>query len=384
MAHPAMDAALANWVFVIFKQTGGSYVYTGPYAVQTFTAGDKIDLIPNTYYPQASDRPLFVQIKKYSSPDTLADALAAGELDLAFHLPVDRLAALRNVNGVTIKSFNQGGYQYMMFHNMRSGKALSDLKVRQAVDRVIDRQALAQALAGGDPTRSLFPETSPYFQADTLATNAAKSAAEALLDDAGWVLQNGKRVKAGSELTLSLISYPFRPGLGIMAPHIKASLESVGITVNAQDVDLWSSPHDAILSGKTYDLLMWAQHTLPNGDPQWFLNAFFRGNPMDSRNYAGVNSSAIDTKLDDLAVAEHANNARINAAAAAHSEILAEVAVSNLVTPDWHIGMSERLQDYDPYGADYYVINADFHESSTTTITTTTITTTTATFTEKW
>jgi peptide/nickel transport system substrate-binding protein len=196
--------------------------------------------------------------------------------------------------------------------------------------------------------------------------HADQSGAATLLDQAGWVLENGKRMKNGKQLSLYLVSYPFRPGLGIMAPLIKASLESLGINVTADNVPLWSDQYSHILRDRTYDLLMWAQHTLPNGDPQWFLNAFFRGNPMDSRNYAHFNSSIVDGLLDDFALAETANDARINAASAAHSAILAQVPVSNLVTPQWHIGVTNRLSKYDPWGADYYVIRADFHDDAIT------------------
>lgn len=359
--HPAMDAALANWVFVIFLKTSGSYLYTGPFAVEQFTKDDQIDLIPNTHYPQTLDRP-DISIKYYSSGDVLSTALKAGGVDLACHLPTDQLADLRAVDGVTVKSFDVG-YHYMMFHNTRTTSVLSDLRVRQAVDLVIDRQALAQELKGGTGTRSLFPSASPYHLDDSRKITADKSAAEALLDQAGWVLENGIRIKDSKQLTLFLVSYPFRPGLGIMQPLIQASLESLGIKVNAVDVDLWSDPHKNILADKTYDLLMWAQHTLPNGDPQWFLNAFFRGDPMDSSNYAGVNAPAIDSLLDRLALAGHENGARVAATNEAQHKILSEVAVSNLVTPQWHIGLGKRLSTYEPWGADYYVIRADFQES---------------------
>lgn len=368
MAHPAMDAALANWVFVIFMKKGENYIYTGPYKVETFGAAE-IKLVPNPHYPDAAGRPLLT-IKKFANGDALADALSKKELDLAFHLPIDKLKALRSVDGVTVKSF-EVGYHYMMFQNMRDTSPLKDLKVRQAVDRVLDRTALQQALAGGKATRSLFPEATPFYSeymSGTLNLHADKAAAAKLLDEAGWSLHSsGKRMKGGAELALSLIAYPFRPGLGIMQPVIKASLEGLGITVNDQNVDIFSAPGDAILKGKTYDLLMWAQHTLPNGDPQWFLNAFFRGDPMDGRNYAGLNSSAVDKLLDDMALAGHANGARAAAAKAAHDAIMDEAAVSNLVTPEWHVGVSGRLSEYDPWGADYYVIRKDFHETKSPT-----------------
>ena len=44
---------------------------------------------------------------------------------------------------------------------------MADVRVRKAVDLAIDRTALSQALAGGVGTRSLFPDYTPYFLADT-------------------------------------------------------------------------------------------------------------------------------------------------------------------------------------------------------------------------
>lgn len=358
IAHPSIDVALANWVFVIFLQSGDDYIYSGPFMVDTFTADEQIELVPNTHYTDGPDFP--VTIKKYSSDDALADALIAGEVDLAFQLSTDNLADVEAVDGLTTKSF-ESSYQYMMFHNMRTGRPLSELNVRKAVDVIIDRKALRQALAGGWETRSLFAESTIYYKEDVDSLEEDLSEAETLLDAAGWLLEDGKRMKNGAELTLELYSYPFRPDLGIMRPLIQASLESLGITVTGGDVCFWdgTDASAAILADYDYDLLLWAQQPLPSGDPQWFLNAFFRGNPMDSRNYAGINSTTIDSLLDALAIAETADNARVDAALAVHTEILNEYAVSSLLTPEWHVGLSSKLADYVPYGADYYVVRSD-------------------------
>merc|ERR1719181_1957275 len=114
-------------------------------------------LAPNEHYPRATERPRLT-ILKYADGESLANALEAEEIDMAFHLPVDRLTDLRAADGITIKSFPVG-YQYMMFHNIRTAP-LSDVLVRRAVDTVLDRQALSQELRGGDATRSFFPENS--------------------------------------------------------------------------------------------------------------------------------------------------------------------------------------------------------------------------------
>jgi len=106
-----------------------------------------------------------------------------------------------------------------------------------------------------------------------------------------------------------------------------------------------------------YDLLLWAQHTLPAGDSQFFLNHFFRTD--SGGNHAGLASSTVDGLLDELSLA-HAGADRETATVAVHDAIRDEVPVSILMTPAWHVGVGPRLYQYEPWGSDYYVIHSDF------------------------
>ena len=73
----------------------------------------------------------------------------------------------------------------------------------------------------------------------------------------------------------------------------------MGITVTSvvTDSESWDEL-DALMAAGEYDLLMWAQHTLPAGDPGFFLNGFFRTNA--SSNHAHWSSSSVDSMLDVL------------------------------------------------------------------------------------
>ena len=149
-----------------------------------------------------------------------------------------------------------------------------------------------------------------------------------------------------------------------MQPVIAKALTDLGITVQsiATSGDSWDEL-DKIMADGSYDLLMWAQNVLPAGDPLQFLNKFFRSDGgMVKTTSRSLNSSTIDGLLDALSVEEQ-HAARVTASKAAMAAILAEVPVSNLVTPFWHIGLSKRMSDYDPWGADYYIIRPDFHEA---------------------
>jgi peptide/nickel transport system substrate-binding protein len=111
-ATPVIESVLAEWVFTVFLPKNGGYLFTGPYAVETFSKSDKVDLSPNQFYSNAERRPR-VTIKKYADGSALATALEASEIDMAFHLPGDKIKALRENSNITIKSFPVE-YMYMM------------------------------------------------------------------------------------------------------------------------------------------------------------------------------------------------------------------------------------------------------------------------------
>ena len=358
-ATHAMNAVLAEWAFVVYyKDTAGNFVFTGPYAIKAGGfAASQIDLIPNTYYAGAAARPL-ITLKKFSDGNALAAGVKKDEVDIGFHLPIGTLSDVRKVKGQSVTSF-EVGYQYMAFHNMdRLG-----LNVRKAIDLAIDRDALVAALAGGKGTRSLFPDNTPFFS-DTSSPKGDAAAAKTLLDAAGWTLDNasGKRMKNGKELNITLVAYPHRPGLVIMQPIIKNALTALGITVTTVLTGQNWAETAKIINDRSFDLLLWAQNTLPAGDPLWFLSNFFRSDA--GSNHAHLNSTAVDSKLDALSLAG-TQTARVAASAAAQTAILAEVPVSSLMTPFWHVSVSDRMAGYKPWGSDYYVIRSDFATKTT-------------------
>jgi peptide/nickel transport system substrate-binding protein len=353
-ATHVMDAVLAEWVFVVYyKDTAGNFVFTGPYTIKTGGfAASQIDMIPNTYYDGAAKREE-ITMKKFSDGHALAESAKKNEVDIGFHLPIDTVVDVQKVKGQSVASF-EVGYHYMMFHNTDN----LGLNVRKAIDLAIDREALVTALAGGTGTRSLFPDYSPYYLLDTPSSLKGDStAAETLLDTAGWMLDtaSGKRKKDGQELNVRLVAYPHRPGLVIMQPVIKEALTALGITVTTiLTGDDWSET-STIIDDRSFDLLLWAQNTLPAGDPLWFLNHFFRSD--GGSNHANLNSATVDSLLDTLSSSH--SLARVAASKAAQTAILAEVPVSNLVTPFWHVSVSDRMDGYKPWGSDYHVIRSD-------------------------
>ena len=384
ISTPAMNVVLANWPFVIYKagpsgDIATSRVFTGPYAVASTSldttgaislTADVMELTPNTYYPFASQR-VPIKIKKFSSGQEVSTAIKTGEIDMGFNLAPADVPALNWDSGLEVKSF-LSGYEYMAFFN-NNRAALSDVNVRKALALAMDRPALAAAcapdglpdnLAAGMAATGAFPSSTSWGSGrSVLQTDVAE--AEGLLDAAGWVLVDGVRTKAGVKLALDIVYYTFRPDLVTMAPLIQASYIALGIEATTRVNDDGNFMEgDGENSG--FDILLWAQHTLPAGDPKWFLDTFFRsaapimGN-WGQKNFAQIHSTTIDAALDTLASADAST--RTAAVNAAHDAILDEYPVTFLSIPVWHVGLNSRVSSYEPWGSDYYVVKEDMPAS---------------------
>lgn len=351
---PLIQALFAEWPMIVYglKADGGA-VFSGPYAVQSFKPDAEIELIANPHFEGAQKRSA-VTYRKFADAQALTLALEAGELDLAFGLPAESIARLKNDPELTIQSFPVG-YQYLAYLNTRT-PALADARVRRALDLAFDRPQLATAIHGGLPATGAYAPYFPFAGKEARPTDAAKAAA--LLDEAGWTAgADGKRSREGEALTLTVLAYPQRPDLVAMLPVIKAQLAPLGIAVETKIVE---NANDVAASGD-YDVFLWAQHTAPSGDPAFFLNSTFRTGA--GLNFTGYASPDFDAILDGFATeGDPAKRAEI--AARAQQKLFEDAPVSFLLSPVWHVGLSKALSGYEPWGSDYHVLRADIGEST--------------------
>lgn len=346
---PILPSILAEWPFKVYRRSSDDdFLFTGPYMVERLEPGARIVMSPNPHYAGVSHRP-DVTIHRIADGQALALALQSGEIDLAFHLPVETISQVEADPDLLVKSFLVG-YQYMMWLNT-DRPALGDPRVRQAIASAIDAADLVRAVRGGEPARGAFPANTPY--ALSSAPEADPEAGAALLDEAGWTLRtDGVREKDGERLELTLWAYPQRPDLVTIQPVIRAALADIGIAVTTRVTE---TPTDAARAGD-FDLLLWAQHTLPAGDPAFFLSLFLSSD--GGNNFARWSNPAFDAIVRALGETIDPN-ARVRLAREAQAIATDAAPVVFLMTPKWHVGLSARLADYRPWGSDYYVLRPD-------------------------
>lgn len=348
-----LQALFAEWPLVAYTLAeDGSAVFTGPYRIADFKADTALALEPNAHFAGAENRSP-VEFRRFGDAQSMALALESGELDLAFGLPSEVVSRLKTNTDVTVKSFPVG-YQYLAFLNT-TRPAMTDVKVRQALDLAFDRKELAAAINGGEPATGAYAAYFPFAGKEQRTTDVTK--AEALLDEAGWAKDaNGIRQKDGAPLKLLAITYPQRPDLVTMLPVVKSQLAKIGIGLDTQVIE---NIQEVAATGD-FDIALWAQHTAPNGDPAFFLNSMLRSGA--SLNYAKYASPEFDAILDRFASEGDADK-RAEIALDAQAKLFEDVPASFLVSPVWYVGLSKRLQNYEPWGSDYYVLRADIGET---------------------
>lgn len=351
---PLIQALFAEWPLIAYGlKDDGQAILTGPYAVANFAPDAGIDLTPNTHFAGADKRSP-VTFKRFGDAQAMALAFEAGELDLAFGLPSEVVARLKSNPDLGVKSFPVG-YQYLAFMNTAK-PLLGDVKVRQAIDLAIDRTQLAAAINGGRPATGAYAPYFPFAGTSPRPTDATK--AVALLDDAGWTAgADGKRVKDGQPLSLLVIAYPQRPDLVTMLPVVKAALEGVGATVETRVIENISE----VAAAGDFDIALWAQHTAPSGDPAFFLNSMLKSGA--ALNYSKYADPVFDAILDKFSASGDPAE-RVAIALEAQEKLFQDAPVSFLVSPEWHVGVSKRLANYEPWGSDYHVLRADIGEAN--------------------
>jgi peptide/nickel transport system substrate-binding protein len=211
---------------------------TGPYVLHSWQRNNKIDLTPNATY--FSTQPYLNEIIFYVMPDNTAQvtALKSRSLDLITSpLPPQDVVSLRRDKSVHVQEETGDGILYLPL-NLRD-PILGDIKVRQALNLLVDRRAIAdQFFRGIDKasTTSLLPGTWAY---DTSLQPPAANPQEAerLLAQDGWRKDtHGVLAKGGHQLSLTLSTYNDPNRVEILT-YLQNVFQQVGIKANVTQSD---------------------------------------------------------------------------------------------------------------------------------------------------
>ncbi len=202
------------------------YVGTGPYTIQSFTAGQQSVAVRNpNYWRPASEGPWFDQVTVTDFADSAAqvNALLAGQIDAITDIPFAQIDTAK-AQGIQILEGNGGGWLPLcMAIDM---DPFTDVRVRQAFRLMADRQAmLEQVLSGhGRVANDIFSPFDACYSSDLAQREQDIDQAKSLLKSAG---------KDG--MTVDLHTTNGAAGMVDSANVFAAQCKAAGVTVNVKN-----------------------------------------------------------------------------------------------------------------------------------------------------
>ena len=200
---------------------------TGPFKLQEFEVGVQSIHTRNENYWQPG-KPYFdeVHIIDFADNDAMVNALLADQIDCAQDIPATAVDTLENQGYGVLNAAGGGWLTIIMAVDQ---EPFTDVRVRQAMRLIVDRQAMVDEVLGGYGriANDLFSPLDPAYIGDELPQREQDiPAAMALLEEAGM---------AGMEIDL------FAPndtaGLPEMIQSFATMAAEAGVTVNPQVLD---------------------------------------------------------------------------------------------------------------------------------------------------
>jgi peptide/nickel transport system substrate-binding protein len=211
---------------------GSHPVGTGPFVYESEITGQELVLDPNPHYWAGAPKLSKLILKPIPDASARIAALRSGEVNWIEYPTPDDISALKGA-GFQIEQ-NTYDHIWPWLFNL-DAKPWNNVKVRQAANYAINRQAMATDLLHGTavPAYQLIPPANSAYSASNFAYSYDPAKAKQLLAEAGY--PNG---------VSATISYP-TSGSGNMIPgpmneELQQDLAAVGIHVTLQPME-WAT-----------------------------------------------------------------------------------------------------------------------------------------------
>jgi peptide/nickel transport system substrate-binding protein len=267
---------------------------TGPFALESFTPGSKLEVKRYDEYWDGASNLDSVTFAFNEDANARSLALKSGQVDIVYRPAVESLESLGAKEGMKVESTSTFRVHQMTMNMER--ESLKDVNVRRAVDSLIDRQKIVDTILLGNAE----PAVGPFLPSLPFAPSYEKSEsgtdiAVKHLENAGYSLVDGKMQKDGEPLTFTLLTYSARADLPLIAQVFQSDAKRIGIDVEIRQIDI---PEEYMASNRDWDLATYSNLTAPRGDAGYYLNATYH--PTGALNFSGAEEPELTAIIDQL------------------------------------------------------------------------------------
>lgn len=265
-------------------------VGTGPFKFKNWVRGERIELTAFDGYH--GKKPNFSNMTFMVLPDTSSRviALETGKVDMIYGVPSSDQERLKGSS--TVQIVQAPGLRLMYLGMNMEKKPLNDLRVRQAIEFAVNKEAYAAVVYQGNAeiAKGPLPGASTFSPEVKKTHKVDLEKAKALLAEAGY--PNG--------MTLELWTSNFQDRVD-GATIIQAMLSQVGIQANIQVFE--AGAFNTRMNGNEHDLYIgqWGMQTTRDAGTFW-TSLFYSGG-IGATNWARLRDNELDATIDKMRAA---------------------------------------------------------------------------------
>ena len=248
-------------------------VGSGPYTLEDWSPGQSWTMVANpNYYGWGDDGPEIdrVVFRVFDNGDAMVAALQRGEIDAAHLVPPESFEGLDADPDIVAIEGLQGGFTELGMNAGAGGigdghPALLDPDVRHTIAMAIDRDLLFDrvALELGERGTTVSPSADPSWQPEEVPADIAldfdPAAANALLDEAGYVDTDGDGVRempdGSRDLTFRYAERSESENEPALREFITGWLADIGIATEVSSYD--DTQLTTVIGEGNHDLFTW-------------------------------------------------------------------------------------------------------------------------------
>lgn len=234
-------------------------VVSGPFKIESFVPNGEVKMVANKAY-EGVDKPHLdsITFRPFTSDDAQFNVLRSGGIDHGY-IPagsINQRSAIEG-KGYSVEPWAGWSITYMPFNfaNPKSGPIFQQKYVRQAMQMLIDQEAIAKTVWAGTATPTCGPVPQKPGTAGSTEGCAYKfdpAKAKKLLESHGWKINAGGTsvcekpgsgdgkcgdgIDKGAELRFKMISQSGFPATTRMMTEINSRFSEVGIKLDIQEV----------------------------------------------------------------------------------------------------------------------------------------------------
>ena len=158
---------------------------TGPFKFGEWVEGDHVTMVKNEEYWGEVSSVDSVTIREVPEAGSRTAMLQTGEADFVYPAPSDQLATMESAGDIDVHAVTSNIMRYVTLNT--NVEALSDVRVRQAMNYAIDKEAYCQVMyqGYGTPATSVAPASILYYEEQTPYDYDLEKA-KSLMEEAGY------------------------------------------------------------------------------------------------------------------------------------------------------------------------------------------------------